>query len=113
MHVKLSQARAHAGFSLELRPIRQHFAIKRHPLGASLYLKQLATRFVFANVTTPPQADAGSRLCSAQTDATVVCKIALPSSAASLRNDQCVEASVGLRLVVHASTRASIRSITF
>ncbi len=27
-------------------PIRQHFALKRHPLRASLYRKQLASRFV-------------------------------------------------------------------
>jgi putative transposase len=27
-------------------PIRQHFALKQHPLRASLYRKQLAARFV-------------------------------------------------------------------
>ncbi len=42
-------------------PIRQHFALKRHLLRASLYRKHLAARFVawreFTNVTqTPPNA---------------------------------------------------------
>jgi putative transposase len=39
-------------------PIRQHFALKRHLLRASLYRKQLAARFVawceFADVTQNP-----------------------------------------------------------
>jgi putative transposase len=34
------------GNSLVLGPIRQHFALKRHLLRASLYRKQLAARFV-------------------------------------------------------------------
>jgi putative transposase len=39
-------------------PIRQHLTLKRHPLRASLYRKQLAARFVpwreFAEVTQNP-----------------------------------------------------------
>ena len=44
--------------------------------------------------------------------ATVMCEMSPPNSAASLREDQCVEPSAGLCLVVQASTRASIRSVT-
>src|SRR6218665_3308062 len=43
---------------------------------------------------------------------TVMCEMSPPSSAASLRVDQCVEPSAGLCLVVRANTRASRRSGT-
>lgn len=33
-------------FNSSFGPIREHFALKRHLLRASLYRKQLATRFV-------------------------------------------------------------------
>jgi len=45
--------------------------------------------------------------CLAQMRVIVICEIS-PSSAASLREDQCVDPSAALRFVVHASTRASI-----
>lgn len=47
----------------------------------------------------------------AQMRVTVMCERS-PSSAASLREDQCVDPSAGVWLVVHASTRASSRSVT-
>jgi hypothetical protein len=48
----------------------------------------------------------------AQMRVTVICEMSPPNSAASLREDQCVEPSAGLHLVVHANTRASTRSVT-
>src|SRR6218665_427108 len=59
-----------------------------------------------------PSSRCGLSPCLAQMRATVMCEMSPPSSAASLRVDQCVEPSAGLCLVVRANTRASRRSVT-
>lgn len=47
-------------FLLSFGPIRQHFALKRHSLGASVYRRQLAARFeswrVFTGLAQSPSA---------------------------------------------------------
>jgi putative transposase len=59
-HARLSRPGTHTEFLSCLGPIRQHLALKRHLLRASLYRKQLAARFVawreFAEVTPNPVA---------------------------------------------------------
>jgi len=59
--VRLPPARAHSGaFLSSFGPIRQHFALKRDLLRASLYCKQLAARFdawcLFTGLTQNPSA---------------------------------------------------------
>src|SRR6218665_2008782 len=88
-------------------------------LGCSLYLRMERMRFLLRSGTEvhPPRAITSPSILANHSSTwlshdTVMCEMSPPSSAASLRVDQCVEPSAGVLFVLRGNTPPPNPSVT-